>query len=149
MVQISQQILIYLILWEMADKNYKVYDKGIGVFNGDIGEIIDIEEEEKTMIVRFDDRLAYYTKEEIIDLALAYAITVHKSQGSEYDVVIIPMMMFPQKLMTRRVLYTAMTRAKRCIIFVGAENCFYAMMNNQNEDKRNSALCSKMYLYDI
>ena len=138
----------YSIPYDVVDEDDKVVDRGVGVYNGDIGEIVEIDEDERTMIVRFDDRIAYYLRDELVDLSLAYAITVHKSQGSEYDVVIIPMARFPYKLMTRKVLYTAMTRAKKCIIFVGAEEHFYAMMNNQDEDKRNSALCSKLYLYE-
>ena len=83
------------------------------------------------------------------DLSLAYAITVHKSQGSEYDVVVMPMSRAPYQLLNRKILYTAMTRAKKCIIFVGMEQYFKEMLNNKNEVVRNSALCSKLYLYDI
>lgn len=139
----------YNIPYDVVDENEKVIDRGVGVFNGDIGEIVEIDEEEKSMVVRYDDRVVYYIKEDLSDIALAYAITVHKSQGSEYDVVIMPMVRSPYKLMTRKILYTAMTRAKKCIIFVGSENYFDGMVKNQNENVRNSALCSKLYRYDI
>ena len=82
-------------------------------------------------------------------MSLAYAITVHKSQGSEYDVVIMPMARAPYQLLNRKILYTAITRAKKCIIFVGTENYFNEMLNNKYETVRNSALLSKLYLYDI
>lgn len=139
----------YNIPYDIVDNNKNIIDKGVGVYNGDIGEIVEIDEDEETAIVKYDDRLAYYIKEDIKDLSLAYAITVHKSQGSEYDVVIMPISNFPQKLMTRKILYTATTRAKKCIIYVGIEEFFYSMVNNNTENKRNTMLCSKLFIYDI
>ena len=139
----------YNLPFDVVDDSGKVCDAGVGIYNGDIGEIVDIDEEENTMIIKYDDRLAYYAKEDLKDLNLAYAITVHKSQGSEYDIVIMPMTKAPYRLLTRKILYTAMTRAKKCLIFIGSENYFYEMVNNHFENKRNSALCSKLYLYDI
>ena len=139
----------YNLPYDVVDIKNKIYDSGIGVFNGDIGTILEIDEDEKTMVIRYDDKIAYYFREDLKDLTLAYAITVHKSQGSEYDVVIIPMTKSPYRLLTRKILYTAMTRAKKSLIFVGTENNFYDMLNNHFEAKRNSALCSKLYLYDI
>ena len=126
-----------------------IVDKGVGVFNGDIGEIIEIDDMQRSMVIRYEDREAYYISKDLPDLSLAYAITVHKSQGSEYDVVIMPMARAPYQLLNRKILYTAMTRAKKCIIFVGMENYFNEMLNNTNEITRNSALCSKLYLYDV
>ena len=139
----------YNIPYDIVDHNNNVVDRGQGVYNGDIGEIVEIDEDNESLIVKYDDRLAYYIKEDIKDLSLAYAITVHKSQGSEYDVVIMPISNFPQKLMTRKILYTATTRAKKCIIYVGIEEFFYSMVNNNTENKRNTMLCSKLFIYDI
>lgn len=139
----------YNIPYDVVDENGMICDRGIGVYNGDIGEIVEIDDEEKIITVKYDDKITYYTKEEYSDLSLAYAITVHKSQGSEYDVVIMPITKFPYRLMTRRILYTAMTRAKKCMIFVGTENSFMYMLSNASEEKRNTALCSKLYLYDF
>ena len=139
----------YNIPYDIVDKNNNIIDKGVGVYNGDIGEIVEINEEEETVVVKFDDKLAYYIKEDIKDLSLAYAITVHKSQGSEYDVVIMPIFNCPQKLLTRKILYTATTRAKKCIIYVGIEDIFYSMVNNYVDNKRNTKLCTKLFIYDI
>lgn len=139
----------YNIPYDVIDANGRVIDRGVGVFNGDIGTIVEIDDENRNMVVKFDDREAYYISKDLNDLTLAYAITVHKSQGSEYDVVIMPMSRTPYQLLNRKILYTAITRAKKCIIFVGIESYFNEMLNNKNEVIRNSALCSKLYLYDI
>lgn len=139
----------YNIPYNIIEKNGRVIDRGVGVFNGDIGTIVEIDDENRNMVIRFDDREAYYISKDLADLSLAYAITVHKSQGSEYDVVVMPMSRAPYQLLNRKILYTAMTRAKKCIIFVGMEQYFKEMLNNKNEVVRNSALCSKLYLYDI
>ena len=108
-----------------------------------------IDEEIRNVVVKYDDRIAYYISKDLSDLSLAYAITVHKSQGSEYDVVIMPMARTPNQLLNRKMLYTAITRAKKCIIFVGMESYFNDMLKNKNDVIRNSALCSKLYLYNI
>lgn len=139
----------YNIPYDVIDANGRVIDRGVGVFNGDIGTIVEIDDENRNMVVKFDDREAYYISKDLNDLTLAYAITVHKSQGSEYDVVIMPMARTPYQLLNRKILYTAITRAKKCIIFVGIESYFNEMLNNKNEVIRNSALCSKLFLYDI
>ena len=139
----------YNLPYDVIDKNDKIYDNGVGIYNGDIGEIIEIDEEEKNMVIKYDDKIAYYSREDIKDLVLAYAITVHKSQGSEYDIVVMPISRAPYRLLTRKILYTAMTRAKKCLILIGTENYFYEMVNNNYENKRNSALCSKLFYYNI
>lgn len=139
----------YNIPYDVINNNGLTVDKGVGVFNGDIGRIIDIDVDTRNLIVKYDDREAYYVSKDLVDLSLAYAITVHKSQGSEYDVVIVPMARAPYQLLNRKILYTAITRAKNCIIFVGMENYFNEMLNNKYESVRNSALLSKLYLYDI
>lgn len=139
----------YNLPYDVINNDGKVIDRGFGVFNGDIGKIVEIDEDNRNMVIRFDDREAYYIAKDLIDLSLAYAITVHKSQGSEYDVVVMPMARAPYQLLNRKILYTAMTRARKCMIFVGMDQYFNEMLNNKNEVMRSSALCSKLYLYDI
>ena len=136
----------YDLPYNVYDENGIIIDEGFGVFNGDIGNIIDINENEGLLTVLFDDRVVEYDNEAMKDLDLAYAITVHKSQGSEYDVVVMPMVNTSRFLMNRKILYTAMTRAKKAIIFVGSESIFETMVNNKYEDTRNSALCDKFYI---
>ena len=137
----------YDLIYDIVDENGIKQDEGMGVFNGDIGIIKKIDLNLKIIIVKFDDRIVEYEKDNILDLKLAYAITVHKSQGSEYDVVVMPMSFAPRPLLNRKVLYTAMTRAKKCICFVGKEDIFNEMIDNNYEGKRNSSLCDKNYLY--
>ena len=136
----------YDLAWTVYDEKGIIMDEGFGVFNGDIGSIIDIDVEEGLLRVLFDDRVVEYDNEAMKDLDLAYAITVHKSQGSEYDVVVMPMVNTSRFLMNRKILYTAMTRAKKAIVFVGSENIFEMMVKNKYEETRNSALCDKFYI---
>lgn len=144
--KVMQTVNNYDIPYDLLSSDGGFIGNGSGIFNGDIGKITYIDEDEKTMEVTFDDRLAYYSKNDIEDLSLAYAITVHKSQGSEYDVVVMPMSYAPYQLQNRKILYTAMTRAKKCIIFVGNEKYFYDMIKNENEVNRNTALLKKIYI---
>ena len=144
-----QTVNNYNLPYDVVDKDGKVIDRGVGVFNGDIGKIVEIDDFNRTMVIKYDDREAYYIAKDLNDLTLAYAITVHKSQGSEYDVVVMPMSYAPYQLLNRKILYTAMTRAKKCMIFIGKDSYFNEMINNNNTSERNSALCSKLYLYDI
>ena len=113
---------------------------GTGVFNGDIGIIEQIKPTDEEILVRFDDRLAKYSFDTAEELDLAYAITVHKSQGSEYPVVIIPMYYCPPMLMTRNLLYTAVTRAKRMVIVVGRSDIPSKMVANNMEVLRYTTL---------
>ena len=135
----------YDLLYDVVDENGVKNDEGMGVFNGDIGIIKKINNRMKIITVKFDDRIVEYENDNILDLKLAYAITVHKSQGSEYDVVVMPMSFAPRPLLNRKVLYTAMTRAKKCICFVGKEDIFNEMIDNNYEGRRNSSLCDKNY----
>lgn len=128
----------YEIEWE---KNGAV---GMGVFNGDIGYIEDIDLDREELRVRFDDRLATYSYDLISELDLAYAITVHKSQGSEYPVVILPMYYCPPMLMTRNLLYTAVTRAKRMVVMVGRSDVAYKMVENNREVMRYTTLSQRL-----
>ncbi len=113
---------------------------GSGVFNGDVGYITEIDIRGGILKVRYDDRVVTYFSEDLSQLELAYAITVHKSQGSEYDFVIIPLYDVPSRLVYRNLLYTAVTRAKKNLILVGDENIWDAMVENNKKTLRYTAL---------
>ncbi|HIW74850.1 MAG TPA: ATP-dependent RecD-like DNA helicase [Firmicutes bacterium] len=113
---------------------------GQGVFNGDIGLLEDIDPREGTLSVRYDDRVAFYTRQEAQDLELAYAVTVHKSQGSEFDAVVLPLYRNPPMLCYRNLLYTAVTRAKSLLIIVGSRATVAAMVDNNRKTLRYSGL---------
>ena len=125
----------YDISWKKDDGS-----EGVGVFNGDIGIIVAIDASEETVTVRFDDRTVKYEFSQTDDLEHAYAITVHKSQGSEYPVVIIPMYRFAPQLMTRNLLYTAVTRAQNMVILVGREDVVMTMVDNNRQALRYTGL---------
>ena len=114
-------------------------EQGMGVFNGDIGVLESIDKQTSTVCVRFDDKLAMFTGEEIEDIELAYAITVHKSQGSEFDCVILPVCDIPPQLKYRNLLYTAVTRAKKMLVIVGKGTDIKAMIDNNKKTKRYTA----------
>ncbi|MBE6769839.1 MAG: ATP-dependent RecD-like DNA helicase [Ruminococcaceae bacterium] len=113
---------------------------GSGIFNGDIGTIIDIDKREGFLKVRFEDRVATYYSEEMGELEPAYAITVHKSQGSEFDCVIIPLLDVPPLLKYRNLLYTAVTRAKKLLVIIGSEEIFSQMVKNNKKTLRYTLL---------
>ena len=136
-----QTVNNYDIEWE---KNGAV---GVGLFNGDIGVVEQIHPTDETVTVRFDDRVAKYDYEMLDELELAYAITVHKSQGSEYPVVIIPAYYCPPMLMTRNLLYTAVTRAKSMVILVGRSDIPARMVENNREVLRYTTLKDKICDY--
>lgn len=115
-------------------------ETGSGVFNGDVGYIVDIDIRGGILRVRFDDRIVTYFSDELSELELAYAVTVHKSQGSEYDYVIIPLCDVPSKLVYRNLLYTAVTRAKKMLILVGDESVWEAMAENDRKTLRYTLL---------
>lgn len=115
-------------------------ETGSGVFNGDVGYITDIDIRGGILKVRFDDRVVTYFSEDLSELELAYAITVHKSQGSEYDYVIIPLCDVPSRLVYRNLLYTAVTRAKKMLILIGDENIWDSMVENDRKNLRYTAL---------
>ena len=125
----------YDILWTRDNGEY-----GEGVFNGDIGVVIEINNAAKIYKVRFDDRVATYDSDSVGDLELAYACTVHKSQGNEFDCVILPMFRGAPQLMYRNLLYTAVTRAKKLLIIVGDENALRTMTENNRRILRYTGL---------
>ena len=127
--------------WELQGRNGYIIDSGLGIFNGDTGVIDNINLYMSEITVRFDDgKYVVYNFKETDDLEHAYAITVHKSQGSEYPAVVLPLLDGPRPLMTRNILYTAVTRAKKCICVVGSENTFFEMVSNENDQKRYTSL---------
>ncbi len=114
-------------------------EQGMGVFNGDIGVLETIDKQTSSIFVRFDDKLCMFCGEEIDDIELAYAITVHKSQGSEFDCVILPVCDIPPQLKYRNLLYTAVTRAKKLLVVVGNSADIKAMVDNNKKTKRYTA----------
>ena len=125
----------YEILWETLDSG-----SGLGIFNGDIGILREISPEEQTVRVDFDGRLATYDFEMLQDLEHAWALTVHKSQGCEYRAVILALSDASHRLLTRTVLYTAVTRAKELLILVGNDGVAYRMIDNITPNRRYNAL---------
>ena len=116
-------------------------EKGLGVFNGDVGTIQQINDYSQTVTVLYDEnRIVEYAFKGLDELELAYAITIHKSQGSEYPAVVMPLLPGPRMLMNRNLLYTAVTRARKCITIVGDEATFYQMEDNTTQQRRYSGL---------
>ena len=131
----------YQIDWEIRGAYGIPVDKGQGIFNGDMGIIREINTFAEQMTIEFDDgKFVEYPFAQLEELELAYAVTVHKSQGSEYPAVIIPLLSGPQMLMNRNLLYTAVTRAKSCVTVVGSEAVFNQMIDNTFEQKRYTTL---------
>ena len=115
----------YQLEWEIRSRYGLAIDKGMGVFNGDMGKIRSIDDYQELVTVEFEEgRLVDYNFKQLDELELAYAITIHKSQGSEYPAVVIPLLAGPRMLMNRNLLYTAVTRAKRCVTLVGNDRTF-------------------------
>ena len=131
----------YQMEWEIRGAYGIPVEKGVGVFNGDTGIIREINTFAETLTVEFDEkRFVEYSFKQLDELELAYAITIHKAQGSEYPAVIIPLLGGPRMLMNRNLLYTAVTRARRCVTLVGDEKTFYEMEENRMEQSRYTAL---------
>ncbi len=131
----------YKLSWEVRGRHGIPVDTGMGVFNGDMGVVNNINLYLSELTVRFDeDRFVTYSFKEADELEHAYAVTVHKSQGSEYPAVVLPLLDGPRLLMNRNILYTAVTRARKCICIVGSEQTFYNMIRNENEQRRFSSL---------
>lgn len=131
----------YQLEWEIRGLYGIPVEKGVGVFNGDTGIIKEINVFAETITVEFDERrFVEYSFKQLEELELAYAITIHKAQGSEYPAVIIPLLSGPKMLMNRNLLYTAVTRARKCVTLVGDEKVFAEMENNKMEQSRYTTL---------
>ena len=135
----------YQLEWEIKSSKGIVIDEGVGVFNGDTGVITSINSYTETVTVEYDEgRIVNYPFSLLDELELAYAITIHKSQGSEYPAVIIPILSGPKLLMSRNLLYTALTRAKNAVIILGSMGMVYEMIDNEDEQKRYTSLCDRI-----
>jgi len=131
----------YEMFWERQNP----FETGSGIFNGEFGTIEYIDEKEKQIKIKFDDeKNAWYQFDELEQIEHAYAITVHKAQGSEFDVVIMPISQTAPMLLTRNLLYTGMTRAKKMLIIIGGKNIIDFMINNADNKKRNTGLTYKL-----
>ncbi len=135
----------YQLEWEIRSKYGLVIDKGMGIFNGDMGMIRSINAMQEILTVEFDEgRSVNYSFQQLEELELAYAITIHKSQGSEYPAIVMPLLTGPKMLMNRNLLYTAVTRAKRCVTLVGSDVTFQEMIANVSEQKRFTGLRERL-----
>lgn len=135
----------YQLEWEIRSKYGLCIDKGTGIFNGDMGIIKEINDFAETMTISFDEgRTVEYSYKLLDELELAYAVTIHKSQGSEYPAVVIPLLSGPQMLMNRNLIYTAVTRAKKCVTIVGNDVTFQQMIANNSQQKRYSGLKERL-----
>lgn len=130
----------YDMLWQRIDTG----EVGTGVYNGDTGEIVQLDPAARLLTVRFDDREAEYPFEQLGELEHAYAVTAHKSQGSEFDAVIIPVYAAPERLLSRNLLYTAVTRAKRLLVLVGREEMVQQMIATPNRNRRYCGLKTRV-----
>lgn len=138
----------YQLEWEVRNRYGIAVDRGLGVFNGDMGIVRAINTFSEEVTVEFDEgRTAVYSFRQLDELELAYAITVHKSQGSEYPAVVIPLLTGPRPLMNRNLLYTAVTRARSCVTLVGSAQTFQTMVENETEQKRYTGLCETVKSY--
>lgn len=135
----------YQLEWEITTRYGMTIDKGIGVFNGDMGIIKKINTYEETVTVEYDEKKQVKYPYSLLDeLELAYAITIHKAQGSEYPAVIIPLLQGPRQLYYRNLLYTAVTRARKCVTVIGSESVFQEMIQNTNQQNRNTSLAERI-----
>ena len=135
----------YQLEWEIVGRYNIPIDKGMGVFNGDMGRVLEINETMSTLLVEFDDgRRVNYPFSGLEELELSYAITIHKSQGSEYPAVILPLLGGPRMLFNRNLLYTGITRARKCVTILGSSETVRNMIDNVSENRRYTALESRI-----
>ena len=135
----------YQLEWEIVSKYNIPIDKGVGVFNGDMGTVKEIHEYNQTLVVEFDDlRKVTYPFSALEELELAYAITIHKSQGSEYPAVVMPLLAGPKPLFNRNLLYTGVTRARNCLTILGSKEILGEMICNNQENRRYTGLRSRI-----
>ena len=131
----------YQLEWEVVSRYDIPIDKGVGIFNGDMGIIREIDEYAQTVLVEYDEqRRVTYTYPQMEEVELAYAITIHKSQGSEYPAVIMPLLGGPRLLFNRNLLYTGVTRARGCVTILGSRKVVQEMIANESENRRYTSL---------
>lgn len=131
----------YQITWEVRSRYGIPVDKGMGVFNGDTGVIKEINENLQILTVEYDEnRLVEYPFIQLDEIELAYAVTIHKSQGSEYPAVILPLLSGPRLLFNRNLLYTGVTRARKCVTILGSSKTVLEMIDNAKENRRFTSL---------
>lgn len=135
----------YQLEWEITGKYNLVLDRGQGIFNGDMGTVVAVDKSAGTLKVEFDDRRCVtYGLAQLDELELAYAITIHKSQGSEYPAVVLPLLSGPAMLMSRNLLYTAVTRARQCVTIIGSAAAVKSMIANEHQQVRYTALARRI-----
>ena len=135
----------YQLEWEIVNYFNLPIDKGTGVFNGDTGIVRSINEFAQTLTVEYEDsKRVNYHFSQLDELELAYAVTIHKSQGSEYPAVIMPLLGGPRQLLNRNLLYTGITRAKKCVTILGSEDTVMEMIQNGNARKRYTGLLARI-----
>ena len=135
----------YQIPWEILSKYGIAIDKGMGVFNGDVGIIREISEAAQTVTVEYDEhKRIEYPFSGLDEIELAYAVTIHKSQGSEYPAVILPVLSGPRMLFNRNLLYTAVTRARKCVTILGSRQTIREMIANERQHERYTGLCDRI-----
>ena len=134
----------YNVEWKIVEKG-KIVEDGVGVFNGDEGIITYMDIDNEYVEILFDDnKVVHYDFTQMDEIDLSYAVTIHKSQGSEYKAVIMPLLNGPDMLMSRNLLYTGLTRAKELAVITGAENTVYRMVDNNREVSRYTSLSVKL-----
>jgi len=135
----------YQLEWEIVSRYGIPVDSGVGIFNGDTGKILEIRESAAELVVEYDEqRRVTYPFSLLEELELAYAVTIHKSQGSEYPAVILPLLAGPRMLFNRNLLYTAITRAKNCVTILGSSNTVRGMIDNVSENSRFTGLAERI-----
>lgn len=135
----------YQLEWEVVSKYGIPVDKGMGVFNGDIGMILEISEYTRSMVIEYDEhRRVTYSFDQLDEIELAYAVTIHKSQGSEYPAVIMPLLSGPRMLFNRNLLYTGVTRARNCVTILGSSATLREMVDNNYENRRYTGLADRI-----
>ena len=135
----------YQIQWEIVSRYGIPVDKGMGVFNGDMGIIKEIDEAAQLLTVEYDEQKRIeYPFTGLDEIELAYAVTIHKSQGSEYPAVILPVLSGPKLLFNRNLLYTAVTRARKCVTILGSRQTILDMIRNEKQNRRYTSLCDRI-----
>lgn len=135
----------YQLEWEIVSRYGIPIDRGTGVFNGDMGRIFEINENSSSLVVEYDEhRRVTYPFSLLEELELSYAVTIHKSQGSEYPAVVIPLLSGPRMLFNRNLLYTGITRARNCVTILGSSDTVRSMIDNVSENRRYTALCARI-----